>query len=81
MGFWLNGLPAFDTDEEATAFFKRCRLWNNVVRLQDGAAGAEHTGAKLRAEELDDGFTQDLIDGDRQIDVPPGWETLACGIG
>ena len=56
--------------------------WNNVV-VQDGSLKLQkvdkidtrealHAAAKLRVEELYDGFMQGFTGGNRQIDVPPG---------
>jgi hypothetical protein len=57
-------------------------LWNNVARFQDGSLKLQkvgkldtrealHAAAKLRIEELLDGFMHGFTGGDRQIDVPP----------
>lgn len=88
---WPNDLPAFDTGEEANTFFQALMsLWNNVARFQDGSPPlrlqkidkvvdtreALHAAAKLRVEELYDGFMQGFTQGNRQIDVPPGMGDL-----
>jgi hypothetical protein len=67
-------------------------LWNNVARFQDGSPPlklqkigsidtreALHGAAKLRVEELNDGFMHGFTGGNRQIDVPPGVGDLASG--
>jgi len=57
-------------------------LWNNVARFQDGSlklqkvdkvdtCEALHAAAKLRFEELQDGFMHGFTRGNREIDVPP----------
>ena len=67
---WPNGLPTFGKGGEAKAFFQSLMgLWNSVARFQDGSPPlklqridsidtreALHAAAKLRAEELWDGF-------------------------
>ncbi len=82
--FWPHGLPTFDDGEEANAFFQALMsLWNNGARFQDGSLKLQkigkidtrealHAAAKLRVEELYDGFMQGFTGGNRQIDVPPG---------
>jgi hypothetical protein len=60
-------------------------LWNNVARFQDGSPPLKlqridnidtretlHAAAKLRVEELNDGFMRGFTGGNRQVDVPPG---------
>jgi hypothetical protein len=81
---WLNGLPTFEDGNEANAFFQvLMSLWNNVARFQDGSLRLQkidkvdtrealHAAAKLRVEELYDGFMQGFTGGNRQLDVPPG---------
>jgi hypothetical protein len=83
---WRNGLPTFNNGDEANAFFQALMsLWNNVARFQDGSPPlklqkigsidtreALHGAAKLRVEELNDGFMHGFTGGNRQIDVPPG---------
>lgn len=81
---WPNGLPTFEDGNEANAFFQALMsLWNNVARFQDGSLRLQkvdkidsrealHAAAKLRVEELYDGFMQGFTGGNRQIDVPPG---------
>lgn len=72
-------------DNEANAFFEALMsLWNNVARFQDGSPPlklqsidssdtreALHAAAKLRVEELHDGFMHGFTGGNHQIDVPP----------
>jgi hypothetical protein len=84
--FWPTGLPTFNNGAEANAFFQALMsLWNNVARFQDGAPPLKlqkigsietreglHAAAKLRVEELHDGFMHGFTGGSRQIDVPPG---------
>jgi hypothetical protein len=86
--FWPNGLPTFNDGEEANAFFQPLMsLWNNVARFQDGSLKLQrvdkvdtrealHAAAKLRVEELHDGFLHGFTGGNRQIDVPPGVSDL-----
>lgn len=81
---WPNGLPTFEDGNEANAFFQALMsLWNNVARFQDGllklqkidktdTREALHAAAKLRVEELYDGFMQGFTGGNEQLDVPPG---------
>jgi hypothetical protein len=80
---WPDGLPTFEDGEEANAFFQALMsLWNNVTRFQDGSLKLQkvdridtrealQAAAKLRVEELHDGFMQGFTGGNRQIDVPP----------
>jgi hypothetical protein len=84
--FWPNGLPTFKDGAEANALFQALMsLWNNVARFQDGSPplklqkvdkldtrAALHAAAKLRVEELLDGFMYGFTGGSQQIDVPPG---------
>src|SRR6266699_4481179 len=82
--FWPNGLPTCNDGEEANAFFQPLMsLWNNVARFQDGSLKLQkvdkvdtrealHAAAKLRVEELHDGFMHGFTGGHQQIDVPPG---------
>jgi hypothetical protein len=82
--FWPNGLPRFVDGEEANTFFQTLMsLWNNVARFQDGSLKLQkvgkvdtrealHAAAKLRVEELYDGFMHGFTGGNQQIDVPPG---------
>ncbi len=57
-------------------------LWNNVARFQNGSLKLQkidkvdtrealHAAAKLRVEELLDGFMHGFTGGSQQIDVPP----------
>lgn len=89
---WPNGLPAFGDGEEANAFFQALMsLWNNVARFQDGSLKLQkidkvdtrealHATAKLRVEELYDGFMHGFTGGNQQIDVPPGVGDLLARI-
>ena len=84
--FWPHGLPTFDNAEAANGFFQAMMgLWNNVARYQSGSPPLKlqkvgsldtreelHTAAKLRVEELFDGFMHGFTGGRGQIDVPPG---------
>ena len=82
--FWPNGLPTFDDRDEANAFFQTLMsLWNTVARFQDGLLKLQkvdradtsetlHAAAKLRVEELHEGFMNGFTGGNQQIDVPPG---------
>ncbi len=67
--FWDGELPAFDLDEEATAFFQvMMGLWNRMARHQDGVLVKLFKPKKprewddiaaafrMRAEEIRDGF-------------------------
>jgi hypothetical protein len=58
-------------------------LWNNVARFQDESLKLQkvdkvdtrealHAAAKLRVEELQDGFMHGFTRGNREIDIPPG---------
>jgi hypothetical protein len=83
---WPKGLPTFDNADKANAFFQSLMgLWNSVARFQDGSPPlklqkigsidtrqALHAAAKLRMEELHDGFMWGFTGGNSQIDVPPG---------
>ena len=85
---WPSGLPTFEDGKEANAFFQALMsLWNNVARFQDGSLKLQrvdkvdtrealHAAAKLRVEELYDGFMQGFTGGNRQLDVPAGVGTL-----
>jgi hypothetical protein len=89
--FWPNGLPTFKDGAEANALFQALMsLWNNVARFQDGSPPlklqkvdkldtreALHAAAKLRVEELLDGFMHGFTGGNQQIDVPPGRRQFA----
>jgi hypothetical protein len=67
-GLWPDGLPIFEDGAEANPFFQALMgLWNNVARFQDGSLKLQkiekidtrevlHAAAKLRVEELVDGF-------------------------
>lgn len=89
---WPNGLPTFEDGKEANAFFQALMsLWNNVARFQDGSLKLQkvdkvdtrealHAAAKLRVEELYDGFMQGFTGGNQQIDVPPGVGDLLARI-
>jgi hypothetical protein len=80
-GFWPNGLPT---------------LWNNLARFQSGSppltlqkvgnvdtCEALHAAAKLRVEELYDGFMLGFTGGNQQMDVHPypASETAVHGLG
>jgi hypothetical protein len=90
--FWPNGLPTFEDDKEANAFFQALMsLWNNVARFQDGSLKLQkvdkvdtrealHAAATLRVEELYDGFMHGFTGGNQQIDVPPGVGDLLGGV-
>jgi hypothetical protein len=83
---WPSGLPPFNNRDEANAFFQALMsLWNNVARFQGGSPPLKlqkvdnvdtrvslYAAAKLRVEELLDGFMHGFTGGNRQIDVPPG---------
>ena len=83
---WPSGLPPFNNRDEANAFFQALMsLWNNVARFQSGSPPLKlqkvdnvdtrvslYAAAKLRVEELLDGFMHGFTGGNRQIDVPPG---------
>ena len=91
-GLWPNGLPTFEDGAEANAFFQALMgLWNNVARFQDGSLKLQkidkidtrevlHAAAKLRVEELLDGFMHGFTVGSQQIDVPPGVGDLLARI-
>jgi hypothetical protein len=77
--------------EDPTFFQALMSLWNNVARFQDGSLKLQkidktdtrealHAAAKLRVEELNDGFMQGFTGGDRQIEVPPGVGDLLRGV-
>ena len=92
--FWPNGLPTFRDGAETNAFFQALMsLWSNVARFQDGSPPlklqkvdkidtreALHAAAKLRVEELLDGFMYGFTGGSQQIDVPPGVGDLLSGV-
>jgi hypothetical protein len=83
---WPDGLPTFENGEDANVFFQEfMSLWNNVARFQTGSPPLKlqkigkvdtrkrlHAAAKLRVEELFDGFMYGFTGGHRQIDVPAG---------
>jgi hypothetical protein len=85
-GLWSNGPPEFKDAREANTFLKpMMSLWNELTRYQDGSPRLElerigeidtrerlHAAAKLRAEELYDGFLEGFTGGQTEIDVPPG---------
>ena len=91
-GLWPNGLPTFEDGTEANVFFQALMgLWNNVARFQDGSLKLQkidkidtrevlHAAAKLRVEELLDGFMHGFTGGGQQIDVPPGVRDLLARI-
>jgi hypothetical protein len=90
--FWPSRLPPFADGEEANTFFEALMsLWNNVARFQDGSLKLQkvdkldtrealHAAAKLRVDELHDGFMHGFTGGNRQIDVPPGVGDLLARI-
>ena len=92
--FWPEGLPIFDNAEEANGFFQALMgLWNNVARFQSGSPPlklqkvdrvdtreALHAAAKLRMEELHDGFLYGFTGGRGQIDVPLGVADLLARV-
>jgi hypothetical protein len=83
---WSKGPPEFADVHEANAFVQPIMsLWNELTRYQDGSPKLElekigkidtrerlHAAAKLRVEELYDGFMEGFTDGKIEIDVPPG---------
>jgi hypothetical protein len=85
-GLWPGGLPTFAAADEANAFFQAFMgLWNNLARFQNpslplrlqkvgkvATREALHAAAKLRVEELYDGFMLGFTGGNRQLDVPLG---------
>ena len=91
---WPSGLPTFDDAAEANGFFQPLMsLWNNVARFQSGSPPLKlqkinkvdtrevlHAAAKLRVEELHDGFMHGFTGGNRHIDVPPGVGDLLARI-
>jgi hypothetical protein len=92
--FWPSGLPTFDDAEEANVFFQALMgLWNNVASFQSASPPlklqkvdkvdnreALHAAAKLRVEELHDGFMHGFTGGNRQMDVPLGVSDLLLRI-
>lgn len=83
---WPEGLPAFESEREATRFFQvLLGLWHNMAKYQDGKPPLKLTpvgpmqgrddvrkAANLRVEELHDGFLQGFTGGQESIDVPAG---------
>lgn len=82
--FWPTGLPTFDSAEEANAFFQALMgLWNHLTGYQSGSrslkltkVGAintregQHAAAKVRVEELFEGFMRGFTGGQEDLDVP-----------
>jgi hypothetical protein len=83
---WPEGLPAFESEREATRFFQALLgLWHNMAKYQDGKPPLKLTpvgpmrcrddvrkAANLRVEELHDGFLQGFTGGQESIGVPAG---------
>lgn len=92
--FWPNGLPTFGNADEANAFFQSLiGLWNSLARFQGGSPPlklqkvdrvdtreALHAAAKLRVEELHDGFMHGFTGGAQELDVPPGVGNLLARV-
>jgi hypothetical protein len=83
---WGGNPPPFADHAEADAFFQDMMgFWNTLAMLQDGSPPLEltkvgalesrealHAAAKMRVEELWDGFMHGFTGGNDAIDVPPG---------
>ena len=83
---WNNDPPPFADAEEARVFVQvTTSFWNTLVGLQDGSPPvklqkigkldsreAMHAAAKLRVEELLNGFIQGFTGGKEELDVPEG---------
>jgi len=83
---WPAGLPTFDSAEEADAFFQILMgLWNRLTGYQSGSPSLKltkvgaiksreglHAAAKIRVEELHDGFMRGFTGGEDHLDVPSG---------
>ena len=91
---WPDGLPTFETADEANRFFQALLgLWNRMSKFQSGSPplklqkigqidtrDALHDAAKLRVEELHDGFMYGFTGGNRHVDVPPGVSDLLARV-
>ncbi len=83
---WPAGLPTFDSAEEANAFFQALMgLWNHLAGYQGGSPSLKltkvgainsreglHAAAKIRVEELYEGFVRGFTGGQEDLDVPAG---------
>lgn len=83
---WDGNPPPLTDLAEANAFLQDMRgFWNSLAALQDGSPPlklttigaienreALHAAAKMRVEELWDGFLEGFTGGNDAIDVPPG---------
>jgi hypothetical protein len=83
---WGGNPPPFADPAEANAFFQDMMgFWNTLAALQDGSPPlkltttgtiesreALHAAAKMRVEELWDGFLEGFTSGNDAIDVPAG---------
>jgi hypothetical protein len=83
---WPEGLPTFDSAEEANAFFQALMgTWNHLAGYQSGSRSLKltkvgavdtreglHAAAKIRVEELYEGFMRGFTGGQEDLDVPAG---------
>jgi len=93
-GLWPSGLPTFAAADEANAFFQAFMgLWNDLARFQSASPplrlqrigkvasrAALQAAAKLRVQELYDGFMLGFTGGNGQMDVPLGVSDLLARI-
>ncbi len=83
---WPAGLPAFESADDANAFFQALMgLWNHLAGYQSGPRSLKltkvgainsreglHAAAKIRVEELYEGFMRRFTGGQVGLDVPAG---------
>jgi hypothetical protein len=91
---WSNGQPEFASPRAVNDFLQQMKsLWNELTRYQDGSPQLElakigpidtpralHDAAKLRVEELYDGFLEGFTDGKTELDVPPGTAAIVHSV-
>ena len=91
---WPGDTPPLGNADDANAFFQAMMgFWNELAGLQDGSPPLKlhaigkidsreglHAAAKLRVEELFDGFLEGFTGGRAEIDVPPGVSACVRGV-
>ncbi len=92
--FWPAGLPTFESADEANAFFQALMgLWNHLAGYHGGSLSLKltkvgainsreglHAAAKVRVEELYEGFMRGFTGGQEDLDVPAGAGNLLTRI-
>jgi len=83
---WPAGLPTFEGADEANTFFQALMgLWNQLAGYQGSSPSLKltkvgainsreglHAAAKIRVEELYEGFMRGFTGGQEDLDVPAG---------